>query len=150
LILNKEPPPLARFDREAPAELDRIVTKTLTKDLDERYQTAKDLLVDLKRFKRQHDLEAEIERTAPPDFRSLSATGAHKVASSDQLTASAAGATVAASTVSSQVTHQITSAEYIVSEIKRHKKGFAFTGAVVLRWCWLPLAIFCSRVELRH
>ena len=131
LILNKEPPPLARFDREAPAELDRIVTKTLTKDLDERYQTAKDLLVDLKRFKRQHDLEAEIERTAPPDFRSLSATGAHKVASSDQLTASAAGVTVAASTASSQVTHQITSAEYIVSEIKRHKKGFAFTGAVV-------------------
>ena len=126
LILNKEPPPLARFDREAPAELDRIVTKALTKDLDERYQTAKDFLVDLKRFKRQHDLEAEIERTAAPDFRSLSATGSHKAASSEQVTASAAN-----TTVSSQVTHQITSAEYIVSEIKRHKKGFALTGAVV-------------------
>jgi len=126
LILNKEPLPLARFDRDAPAELDRIVTKALTKDLDERYQTAKDLLVDLKRLRRQHDLEVEIERTAPPDFRSLSATGAHKATISEQVTASAAGATV-----SSHVTHQITSAEYIVTEIKRHKKGFALTGAVV-------------------
>jgi len=126
LILNKEPLPLARFDRETPAELDRIVTKALTKDLDERYQTAKDLLVDLKRLRRQHDLEVEIERTAPPDFRSLSATGSHKAAVSEQVTASAAGATV-----SNQVTHQLTSAEYIVTEIKRHKKGFALTGAVV-------------------
>ena len=125
LILHKEPPPLARYDREAPAELDRIVTKALTKDLEERYQTAKDLVVDLKRFKRQHDLEAEIERTVPPDFRSLSATGAHKAATSGQETAADSA------TASSQVTHQVTSAEYIVSEIKRHKKGFALTGAIV-------------------
>ena len=125
LILNKEPLPLARFDREAPAELDRIVMKALTKELDERYQTARDLLVDLKRLKRQHELEAEIERTAPPDFRSLSGTGAHRVATSEQVTAAASA------TQSSQVTHQITSAEYIVSEIKRHKKGFALSGAVV-------------------
>ena len=125
LILNKEPLPLARFDREAPAELDRIVMKALTKDLDERYQTARDLLVDLKRLKRQHDLEAEIERTAPPDYRSLSGTGAHRVATSGQVTAAASA------TPSSQITHQITSAEYIVSEIKRHRKGFALTGAVV-------------------
>jgi len=125
LILNKEPPPLARFDRDAPAELDRIVTKALTKNLEERYQTAKDLLVDLKRFKRQHDLEAEIERTVPPDLRSLSATGAHRAATSQQETAAASAP------ASSQITHQITSAEYIVSEIKRHKRGFALTGAIV-------------------
>jgi serine/threonine protein kinase/tetratricopeptide (TPR) repeat protein len=125
LILHKEPPPLARYDREAPAELDRIVTKALTKDLEERYQTAKDLLVDLKRFKRQQDLEAEIERTVPPDHRSLSATGAHKAATSQQVTAAASA------TASSQVTHQVTSAEYIVSEIKRHRKGFVLTGAIV-------------------
>jgi eukaryotic-like serine/threonine-protein kinase len=125
LILNKEPLPLARFDREAPAELDRIVMKALTKELDERYQTARDLLVDLKRLKRQHDLEVEIERTAPPDYRSLSGTGAHRAATSEQVTAAASA------TQSSQVTHQITSAEYIVSEIKRHKKGFALSGALV-------------------
>ena len=123
LILHKEPSLLARYDREAPAELERIVSKALTKNLDERYQTAKDLLVDLKRFKRQLDLEAEIERTVPPDHKSLSATSAHAVPTSDQLASTAAA--------SSQVTHHVTSAEYIVSEIKRHRKGFALTSAVV-------------------
>jgi len=127
LILNKEPLPLARYDRETPPELERIVTKTLTKDLEERYQTAKDLLVDLKRLKRQLDLESEIERTVPPEFRTSGSRGVHTgtyaPAISEQVT------TIGAP--SSQVTHQVTSAEYIVSEIKQHKKGFAVTGAVV-------------------
>src|SRR6266566_3954769 len=127
LILNKEPPLLARYDREAPQELERIVTKALTKDLEERYQTAKDLLVDLKRLKRRLDLESEIERTVPPEFRTSGSRGVHTgtyaPAISEQIT------TIGAP--SSQVTHQVTSAEYIVSEIKQHKKGFAVTGAVI-------------------
>jgi serine/threonine protein kinase/tetratricopeptide (TPR) repeat protein len=126
LILNKEPPPLARFDREAPPELERIVSKALTKDLDERYQRAKDLLVDLKRLKRQLDLESEIERTVPPEFRTSGSgaahTGAHALAPSQE---------TAAGTTSSEAAYQLSSAEYIVSGIRRHKKGFAVTGAVV-------------------
>ena len=43
LILEREPPPLARYAREVPPELERIVNKALTKDKEERYQTAKDL-----------------------------------------------------------------------------------------------------------
>ena len=126
LILNKEPPPLARYDREAPPELERIVTKALTKDLEERYQTARDLLVDLKRLKRQLDLESEIERTVPPEFRTSGSGAAHTGAY-----APATSQETAVTTASSEVTHQVTSAEYIVSEIKQHKKGFAVTGAVV-------------------
>src|SRR5882724_13287016 len=126
LILNKEPPLLARYDRETPPELERIVTKALTKDLEERYQTAKDLLVDLKRLKRQLDLESEIERTVPPEFRTSGSGAAHSGAH-----APAASQETAVTTASNEVTHQVTSAEYIVSEIKQHKKGFAVTGAVV-------------------
>lgn len=37
--------------------------KTLAKDREERYQTAKDLVIDLKRLKQRLDVEAEIERT---------------------------------------------------------------------------------------
>ena len=124
LILNKEPPPLARYEREAPPELERIVTKALTKDLEERYQTAKDLLVDLKRLKRQIDLETEIERTVPPEFRTSSSAAGHTGANAPANFQETA-------TASSEVTHQVTSAEYVVSEIKRHKKGFALTGALV-------------------
>src|SRR5213593_2972302 len=50
-ILEKEPPPLMRSAPDAPSELERIVTKALAKDKDERYQTVKDLLIDLKRLK---------------------------------------------------------------------------------------------------
>lgn len=59
-ILEKEPAPLVNV----PAELQRIVSKAMTKDPDERYQTAKDMLIDLRSLKKQLDLKAEIERTS--------------------------------------------------------------------------------------
>lgn len=68
LILQKEPPALTRFTPAAPAELERIVGKALSKNIDERYQTAKDLLIDLKRLKQRLALDAEIERTHTSDF----------------------------------------------------------------------------------
>jgi len=61
-ILEKEPEPLGNV----PAELQRIVTKAMTKDPDERYQTAKDMLIDLRSLKKRLDVEAEIERTSSP------------------------------------------------------------------------------------
>src|SRR6266498_2909416 len=60
LIAGREPAPLARYSPDTPAELQRIITKALTKDREERYQTAKDLLIDLKRLKQRLDVEAEI------------------------------------------------------------------------------------------
>src|SRR5215831_5305277 len=48
LILQKEPALLASHMPEAPEELERIVTKALTKDREERYQTMKDMLIDLR------------------------------------------------------------------------------------------------------
>ena len=53
LILQKEPLAMGRHASEVPAELERIVGKALTKDREERYQTAKDLLIDLKRLQQQ-------------------------------------------------------------------------------------------------
>jgi len=47
-ILNKEPVPLSRRTPEVPHEIERIINKTLRKDREERYQTAKDVLIDLK------------------------------------------------------------------------------------------------------
>jgi len=67
-ILQKEPPALTLFSDEADARLDEIVTKALTKDKEERYQSAKDLFIDLKRLKHHLDVEAEIERTNPTEL----------------------------------------------------------------------------------
>ena len=46
-ILEHDPPPLARFDPGVPPELQRIVTKALRKDPEQRYQVMKDLVLDL-------------------------------------------------------------------------------------------------------
>jgi hypothetical protein len=48
-----------------PAELERIVGKSLENDKDERYQVVKDLLLDLKRLKQRLEFEAEHERAGP-------------------------------------------------------------------------------------
>src|SRR5678809_1518397 len=52
-ITQKEPLPLLRFAPNLPAELDWIVTKALRKDREERYQTIKELLTDLRRLKQR-------------------------------------------------------------------------------------------------
>ena len=55
-VLNRAPVSALRFNPTMPAELERIISKTLEKDRTVRYQTASDLLADLKRLKR--DLES--------------------------------------------------------------------------------------------
>jgi len=48
-IVNEEPEPIARFKSGVPAELQRIVGKALAKRPEERYQSAADLVADLRR-----------------------------------------------------------------------------------------------------
>jgi serine/threonine protein kinase len=52
-ILHQTPSAPVRFNPQIPAELERIIGKVLEKDREERYQSARDLLVDLRRLKRQ-------------------------------------------------------------------------------------------------
>ncbi|MCA1623632.1 MAG: protein kinase [Acidobacteria bacterium] len=54
-LINAEPQPLSRFASNVPDELKRIVAKTLRKNKEERYQTMKDVLTDLKDLKATTD-----------------------------------------------------------------------------------------------
>jgi serine/threonine protein kinase/Flp pilus assembly protein TadD len=70
ILTDKEPSPLARYARHVPPELERIVEKALRKDRERRYQTVKDMLLDLQSLKQRQEVEAELERSRPPDMSS--------------------------------------------------------------------------------
>ncbi len=65
-ILDREPLPLSRHLPDVPAELQRIVSKALRKDKEERYQVVKELLLDLKSLKQELEFEARLQQSAPP------------------------------------------------------------------------------------
>lgn len=66
-VLQKDPPPLAQFVKDPPEALEWIITKALRKDKEERYQTAKELLSDLRTLKHQLEFQTELDRSAPID-----------------------------------------------------------------------------------
>jgi len=66
-LLTKEPRSLAISHDSAGERLNEIVTKTLAKDPEERYQHVKELLIDLRRLRQHLDVEAELERRVTPE-----------------------------------------------------------------------------------
>jgi serine/threonine protein kinase/Tfp pilus assembly protein PilF len=72
-IAERTPEPLSRYEQEAPSELERIVNKCLAKNRDERYQTADDLLADLKNLQHELAVGAEVDRYKQLTPSSLSA-----------------------------------------------------------------------------
>src|SRR4051812_5574531 len=57
-ILNREPDSLAPHLPEGPRDLDRVIQRAMRKDRDERYQTVKDLLIDLRDLKREIETQS--------------------------------------------------------------------------------------------
>ncbi len=72
-LINLEPQPLSRFAAKTPDELQRIVSKMLRKNRDERYQTMKGLLSDLKELKENLSFEEKLERSASPNDENATA-----------------------------------------------------------------------------
>ena len=119
-IVKTDPAPITRLASDAPVKLEEIISKALEKDRDERYQTIKDLLVDLRRLKKRLDFESEAERSVAPDTnRSLTST--------PPVTMTHGGSP----TASIDSIRPTSSAEYLVSEIKRHKTGVILTAVGV-------------------
>ena len=72
ILSEKEPQPLARYSREVPTELERVASKALRKNRDERYQTIKDFVLDLKSLKQELEFAAKLERSTSPEIREAS------------------------------------------------------------------------------
>ena len=67
-ILNQQPEPLSARAPGVPERLDRMVARAMAKDKNDRYQTARELLIDLKKQKQRLEFEAGLEPSVTPDI----------------------------------------------------------------------------------
>jgi serine/threonine-protein kinase len=127
LILQRETAPLSHYVDEVPAELERIVAKALTKDRDERYQTAKDFLIDLRNLKRKLEVDAEIDRSVPTEFRVALSTKSGLSSMRSALSSAASSVEGSGATVKPE------SSETLPGKIRHHKIAvIVFVGVVGL------------------
>jgi tetratricopeptide (TPR) repeat protein len=117
-ILEHEPAPLARFAPDAPAELERIVLRCLSKKRDDRYQTAGELALALSTVRRRLDLQNEREHAGPD--------------SADGAVPAATGAPAAPASAPSAGTRLGRSAESRVTAIRRHKPAVILLALAAL------------------
>jgi TolB-like protein/Tfp pilus assembly protein PilF len=119
-IIREPAPPISSLNPTAPNDLQRIVRRCLAKDPDERYQTIKDVAIELKEVRRELESsggsETTVTATSPSEAKTLW---------KDEITKSAGGSTSAPET-------RVSSAEFIVSEIKQHKTRFALVLVALL------------------
>jgi serine/threonine-protein kinase len=104
-IIREPAPPISDFRSDLPNHLQRIVRRCLAKDVEDRYQTIKDVAIELKELRKELDATG-IDTTVPPSTRG------------SEIKTTAASPSTAPITASS-------SAEYIVTGIKKHKVIFA-------------------------
>jgi TolB-like protein/predicted Zn-dependent protease len=67
-ILEKEPSPLTNYIAHIPTELQQIISKTLRKNREERYNNAHDLLETLKALRRKLEFQAELKHSTVASF----------------------------------------------------------------------------------
>src|SRR5262249_43439582 len=117
----------------APDGLQQIIDQALCKNKEERYQSISNMVADLKALKRELELGERFER-APQTGAS---TGAEDTASGSQTAIETSGERPA-TTADAAAVRTLSSAEIILSEIKRHKAGAAVTLIIIL------IAVACA------
>jgi serine/threonine protein kinase len=123
-ILDSSPVAAVRMNPDLPAELERIINKSLEKDRDLRYQHAADLRADLKRLKR----ETESSRSAPSRSDASPQSSNESLSATNTPSPLSSAASVPASGAA-QPAHGSSSA--VVAAAKQHKLGLV-GGAIAL------------------
>jgi len=126
-ILEREPVPPARLNPALPQELDRIITKSLEKNLRLRYQTARDMASDLERLKRDtgSGRAAQVKYADPSGSVAMPA----EPLSSAQHQSSAASA--AAILAAPAITRDAGESGSVAVQAARENKGKLIIGALV-------------------
>lgn len=129
-VIQETPPPIGKIVADLPAELERLVDRTLCKTPDGRYQTAGELLVDLERIKKRLQFENELDRLKPPKRM----TGEEPVGQTTLIRRGTKTLLKKAHT-DNRSTRLTESAEYIINQIKTHKSTtFLILATLLIGW----------------
>ena len=115
-IVHAPTPQISEISANAPAELQRIVRRCLAKDPDKRYQSIKDVAIELDELRqalKEADLDSSITQSSTTSGSSM---GGSPVSTNSAIRSVSGTALIDASRTAS-------SAEYLVSQVKEHKKG---------------------------
>ena len=125
-IVHAPTPQIKEINPVAPDELQRIVRRCLAKEPDKRYQSIKEVAIELEELQLELKSASELKYSAQP-----ASSGA---AASTGTAQAASGHSSASGTLSIGTAHPTSSAEYLFSEIKRHKGGvfLVLAGIAVL------------------
>jgi eukaryotic-like serine/threonine-protein kinase len=122
-VVYESAPPIKDFNPSAPPDLQRIIRRSLAKDPDERYQTIKDLALELKEVSQGMAGAAELDAIGQSSFRTARL--------GRQTTEQAAQST--------------SSVKAIATEIKRHKIAVAIVCVALVAAFGYGLYKFASR-----
>jgi serine/threonine protein kinase/Flp pilus assembly protein TadD len=134
-ILYKEPPLLARYSREAPDELERITTKSLRKDREERYQTVKDIAIDLRNLRQHLAFEEIRERSfvgAANEDTGPTRGARETVVDFSRSPEYSSGDVPPFQSSGAQTVRPMSSAEYIITGLRQRKRGLILTLLAII------------------
>jgi serine/threonine protein kinase/dipeptidyl aminopeptidase/acylaminoacyl peptidase len=121
-ILERHPTRLDFFATEVPEGFRQVIRKALSKKRRERYQTIKELAADLRELRRQQSNKSGTERSQQATL-DLDMTG-----TDEKPLVGTGGSTI----LSKFKLQALRTADYVLSEIKQHKKAAIFTGATAI------------------
>src|SRR5260370_33997203 len=109
-VVYEDAPLIKDLNPSAPPALQRIIRRCLAKDREERYQTIKDMVLELKEVRQAMSGAGDLDY-------SVTSSGSTETLSRQR---------------TEQSIQSTSSAEYIATEIKRHKKGVAIIFAALV------------------
>jgi serine/threonine protein kinase/Tol biopolymer transport system component len=119
-IIREQPPALTDSTPDAPRDLQKLVRRCLQKDPEERYQTIKDVAIEIKDVRRELQSHAGVDTTVPPSVSSTADVS------------SIPSQPVPTSLSPTGTTTHPSSAEFLATQVARHKGALAIAAIVIV------------------
>jgi serine/threonine protein kinase/Flp pilus assembly protein TadD len=134
-LIYEPAPQVKDLNPSAPSDVQRIIRRCLAKDKEERYQTIKDVAIELKELRRELETSAASDTTVPPPVRSEGAGGTDRGSTIESTAASSAS-----------LPPRVSSVEFVAQGLKRHKLGVAIALVILFG----AVAIFAYYLRARN